>query len=595
MSSSGRKQRKSRRWELRTLDGVTDLSEQLKTLQAQTRLSLLTLRACWSRGLTTLEKIQEFIKPSLASLQDPFSIQDMEKAVARVLLTKEKQQKIRVFADYDVDGTTGAALLGWFFREVGLSFDLRQPDRFKDGYGLNLKAVQQAIEDGVGLLITVDCGITSFEPIQYAKDHGLDLIIVDHHQLDPIKGMPAAFAVINPQRPDCQKGLRNLCGCGLAFYLCRALRSKAKELGWFQSSLDPNLKQHLDLVAIATAADQVSLVGDNRVLISHGLEVLKHTRKPGLKALMEVAGLTQRSIGPSHLAFTLGPRINASGRMDHAGHALNLLLAQDPLEGARLANGIEQLNQERALVQNTIWDQVRLKVDAGLAKGLFKNAVVVSDPTWHEGVVGIVASRVTEQYHKPAIVIAVREDLGKGSVRSYGGKDVLAAVRQCAELLLGFGGHQHAAGLSLKPENIEAFQEAFDQAVEKVSVGMEDPPLLIEGECAIEELADIQTLLELERLAPFGPGNPEPVFKLKAQILERRILKGRHLKLNLAPVGAPEKPVHLEAIWFHAAEQTGLVDHLTRSQSSEWVGVPELNRFRGKITPTLRVRDWRDD
>ncbi len=572
-----------------------------QSLRASTGLADLTIRLCISRGLTSPEEIQEFLTPKLEKLRDPMTIKDMDRAVERLAQAREDGEPVRIFGDYDVDGTTGAALLSWFFRECGFEYEATQPDRFKDGYGLSVKAVQETEEKGFPILVTVDCGITSFDAAEAARDIGIDLIILDHHQVDAVKGIPEAFAVVNPQRPDDESGLKELCGCGVAFYLIRALRAEGRKRGWWPAGKEPNLKKHLDLVVMATAADMVPLVGDNHILVKQGLEVLKTSTKPGVAALLDSAGLMHRDFGPSSLGFAIGPRINASGRMSNASHALELLTTEDRNRAVTLAGDLERMNQERQALQNTIWDEVRLRVEAGLAAGKFRNAILVGDSNWHEGVVGIVASKVTETFRKPAAVIALREDFGKGSVRSYGGKDVLEALRRCSDHLRSFGGHKYAAGLSVELDQFESLAIAFDEAVgslEDSNVG--ERPLLTEGDASIEEL-DFKTLQEIERLGPFGPGNPEPVFVIRAKTIGHSVMKERHLKLSLSTAasdrslnGAPGAvPTVMEAVWFHAAEREETFNAATRGENL-WAATPEINRFRGRATPTLRVKDRRD-
>lgn len=575
-----------------SLSGVR-LEETVRDLAGRTGLSPITVKVCVQRGLRTPEAIQEFLEPKVERLKDPFLIRDMDLAVERIAGARASGERVRIFGDYDVDGTTGAALLSWFFRSLGLAFDARQPDRFKDGYGLNVAAVDHAHEEGVRLLVTVDCGITSFDAAERARDLGIDLIVVDHHQVDPQRGVPPAVAVIDPQRADCESGLKQLCGCGLAFYLARALRAHGREQGWWAAGQEPNLKQHLDLVVMATAADLVPLVGDNHILVRHGMEVLKASRKPGVRALLEVAGVASKSLSPGHLGFVIGPRINASGRMGSASLALELLTTEDPRRGLELAQELERVNAERAEIQNRIWDEVKTRVEAGLAAGKFRHGIVVADAGWHEGVVGIVASRVTETFRKPAAVIALREDFGKGSVRSFAGKDVLAALRESSTQLLGFGGHKHAAGLSVALDQVDAFADRFDQALASIQEDAAARPLIIEGTCSLEDF-DLDTLQQIENLGPFGPGNPEPVFRFRASVLDHRVLKERHLKLNLAPAGATSlRGAVVEAIWFHAADREQEVLDASAGGGSEWAGVPELNRFRGRVTPSIRIRDWR--
>ncbi len=584
--------KKSRRWELRSDLHLTEEGRALiERLSRETGLSPLTVRVCVNRGLKTREAIEGFLQPGLEALKDPFTMMDMSKAVDRLVQARNQNERVRVFGDYDVDGTTGTALLSHFFRDCGYSFDAVQPDRFKDGYGLGVKGVEDAHAAGVVLLVTVDCGITSFDAITKANELGIDVIVLDHHQVDPARGIPAAHAVVNAQRPDCPSGLKELCGCGVAFYLIRALRARGRDLGWWSPQNIPNLKQHLDLVVIATAADMVPLVGDNHILVKQGMDVLKTSRKPGVRALLTEAGLSGRDISPSHLGFTIGPRINASGRMASAGVALEMLVTLDDRRAATLASQIETMNRSRMDVQNEIWDSVKDQVETGLAQGHFKNAVVVGSRDWHEGVVGIVASKVTELYHKPAIVLSIREDHVKGSVRSYGGKDVLEGLRQCAALLLGFGGHKHAAGLSFDESNFSAFVSAFDEAIGNLGV-TEDPPLLTDGEASLEEFT-IQALTEIEKLGPFGVGNPEPLFQVDSQVVRHSILKERHLKMVLTPSADPGRNrSFMEALWFGAAEDDAFVEKITH-EAAQWLAVPEISRFRGKITPQLRVKEAR--
>jgi single-stranded-DNA-specific exonuclease len=571
------------------------LKEAALFLSKTTGLSLVAATVCVNRGIRTSEEVDAFFHPKLESLSHPFRILNLEKSAKRILHSQVSTvtEKIRVFTDYDVDGTTGAALLTWFFRELGFVFDVVQPDRFRDGYGLNVGAVDQAHADGVRLLITVDCGITNFDAAKRARELGMDLIIVDHHLVDPARGIPEAFAVIDPQQSDDPSGLTQLCGCALAFYLCMGIRIEGREMGWFRDRgiPEPKLRGLLDLVVIATAADMVPLVGDNRVLVRHGLQVLRETEKPGLKELMRVAGIEVKSVSPSHLGFSLGPRINASGRMGSAETAYRCLITQNPEEGRVLAVELERVNASRAERQNQIWDQVRDEVQRGVERGSFSHAVVVASENWHEGVVGIVASRVTEFFKKPAVILAIREDgVAKGSVRSYGGYNVLEALHLTKECLLGYGGHRYAAGLSLRKEEVANFVRMYNESIAQLTPGERDHRIKLEARCSLEDL-DERTLGELENLAPFGPGNPEPLFGVEARVEDQRVLKGRHLKLRLAS----EKVKTFEGIWFNAAERlesTRMVEVSAQlKKPCLFAGIPEMNRFMGKKTPTLRIKD----
>jgi len=567
--------------------------EAIAALSRELGLDRLAATVCVNRGLTRVEQVRNFLNPSLNQLSHPFTILDLEKAVDRVLDSQMKAEPefIRVFTDYDVDGTSGAALLTWFFRDLKFRFDVTQPDRFKDGYGLNVGAVERAHEDGVKILMTVDCGITNFDAAEKARELGIELIIIDHHQIDPVRGLPPALAVVDPQRADDPSGLKQLCGCALAFYLCMGIRIKARDRGFFSANglAEPNLKSLLDLVVLATAADMVPLVGDNRVLVTHGLEVLRETQKPGLRAMMETAGIEVKKVSPMSLGFTLGPRINASGRMGSAETAYLALTTRDPDEAMRLARELESINQQRATLQNQIWDEVRETVQKKIEAGKFQHAVVVASENWHEGVVGIVASKVTDHFKRPAIVLAVREDgIAKGSVRSYGGYNVLEALHLSKHFLKGYGGHKYAAGLSLSPDDVEAFADHYDAEVAKLESSRSKGELHLEGEILPHEMTP-KALEELERLAPFGPGNPEPLFSLVTAVDSQSVLKGRHLKLKLS------KTPPIEGIWFNAAERleyTQLVEKSAqRKNLCVFAGIPELNRFMGRTTPTLRIKD----
>lgn len=583
------KEKKQREWKLRTdsTQRIREKPEFLELLRV-TGLSPVTLQVCWNRGLRTAESIREFFSPRFENIQSPFTIRDMSLAVDRVIEAYKQKEKVRIFGDYDVDGTCGAALLFRVLSAFGINVDAKQPDRFKDGYGLNASAIDEAVSDGVQLMITVDCGISSYAAIENANAKRLPVIVMDHHQIDQSRGLPDAYAILNPQRSDCESGLKQLCGAGVAFYFCMALRSRFRELGLLgDASQLPNLKQHLDLVTIATAADQVPLTGVNRVFVKQGLDILKHSTKPGVKALMEVTGLTKRDLSPGHLGFTLGPRINASGRLSSAKSALDLLTTDSPEMAYRLAREIENLNDERTHLQNEIWDQVQIQIDQGIKDGKFQHGILVGSPDWHEGVIGIVASRVCDKYHRPCGVVSMREDYAKGSARTFSGKDVLSALTQCSDLLLGFGGHRHAAGFSLKNENLEALQLAFDDACSRLIADDTKGALIVEGEAGLEEFSE-KTLEQLEQMAPFGNGNPEPVFVITAQVKNKRVMKERHLKLELSPVGSVTKQ-SMEAVWFHQADIP--TDSLNESGNASFAGVPELNRFLGRSTPNFRIKD----
>lgn len=566
------------------------------SLSESAGISLMAATFCVNRGLNTAEDVKVFLNPRLENLTHPFKILNLEKAARRIFESQNKvnPEKIRVFTDYDVDGTSGAALLTWFFRDLKFNFSVKQPDRFKDGYGLNVGAVEEAHEDGVKILITVDCGITNFDAAIRAQELGIELMIVDHHLIDPVRGLPPAFAVIDPHQEGDTSGLKQLCGCALGFYLCLGIRSMAREVKYFESRAipEPNMKSLLDLVVIATAADMVPLTGDNRILVKHGLDVLKDTQKPGLKALCDHAGFSNKTMNASSLGFSIGPRINASGRMGSAETALKVLTSQDPIESHQLAQELEEINKSRADLQNQIWDEVRAQVTEGIEKGKYTHAVVVASENWHEGVVGIVASKVTDHFKRPAIVLAIREDgIAKGSVRSYAGYNVLEALHLTKDHLAGYGGHKFAAGLSLKQSGLDAFVSAYNAAMSTLTPTKKEETYELEGEFPVADFTP-KALEEIEKFAPYGIGNPEPLFAVSASVEEQRVLKGRHLKLKLGSLLKSAKGI--EGIWFNAAERLEITELLEKSAQHRKVclfaGFPELNRYLGRVTPTLRIK-----
>jgi len=561
----------------------------LRSMREIFKLPDFVLKLCFLRGIREEETLSDFLKPALERLGDPMAMIDMDKAVDCVGHALERNELIWVLGDYDVDGTSGASLLTWVLRDLQANFKVFQPDRFLDGYGLNLPFIERAIQAKAKVLITVDCGITSIVPIDRAEAAGLSVVVLDHHAVDPAQGIPKGTAIVDAHRPDCQSGYKELCGCGVAFFFARALRKWLGERDYFRDRKAPNLKQHLDLVSLATAADIVPLIGQNHILVRHGMELLTHSKKPGFMKLLEVSGLMQRtSMSPSSLGFALAPRINASGRMEHASIALELLTTEDAGRANELGGKVEALNLERQEVQNRIWDEVRQKAQEGIARGAFPHAIVLASENWHEGVVGIVASRVVEAFHKPAVVISVRDGHAKGSVRSALGKDVLEGLRSCRDLLAGFGGHKHAAGLSLKPEQIDAFCQSYNAAMSNLPAELKEPTLKYDAWSSLSELS-LEAVSQLEKLGPFGPGNPEPVFLLEARAVTFKSLKFRHLKLELA---AGDSSHALSAIWFGVLEKKHFSEAVLR-RNSLWAITPEVNRFRGQHSIQLRVKDWK--
>ncbi|MCE9624407.1 MAG: single-stranded-DNA-specific exonuclease RecJ [Deltaproteobacteria bacterium] len=548
-----------------------------RSLEAKHGVSTILSRLLVQRKITEDGQIEKFLRPSLAHLPDPSLLLGMEKAVARIVAAIRDREKIVVYGDYDVDGTTSTALLTEFFRDVGANVDYYIPHRLREGYSLNVEALKKIREGGARVVITVDNGISAVAEAQAARELGLDLIITDHHEVPP--QLPDAFAILNPKQVGDEFPGKELAGVGVAFYLLIALRKALREAGLL-SDQEPNLRQALDLVAVGTVADMAPLVGVNRILVNEGLKVLSRTSRPGFRALKEVAGV-EDEVTADQVGFRLGPRINAVGRLDDASFGVKLLLSRNDAEAMELSRRLDRANAERQDLEDDIVVQALAKVEVdGLA--LRRRSLVLFHEDWHPGVVGIVASRLVEKYYLPSIVLS-RDKAGlKGSARSIRNLNLVETLRDCAGLLTKFGGHFYAAGLSLEENNLGAFSEAFDVAV-RSRLKDEDfqPSLKLDVESELD-LIHPEMLEEIRRLQPFGLGNPEPVLLLKGvTVRESRIVGENHLKMRVG-----EGSVQFGAIGFRLADKLPPL-----SSQVDLACVPGWNEWNGSKNIQLRVID----
>jgi single-stranded-DNA-specific exonuclease len=502
-------------------------------LAAALQIRPLAARLMANRGITTIEGGREFLTPSLQRLYDPFLMRGMSEATDRLIRGIRSHEPIVIYGDYDVDGITATAVLSWFFRDIGVPAPYYLPHRMREGYGLNAEAVRKLAEQGTRILITVDCGITGHEEVQLARRLGLDVIVTDHHQVPPT--LPDAVAVLNPHQPECAYPGKELSGVGVAFKLVMALRSRLRqESGWVGRL--PNLRQHLDLVALGTIADIAPLLGENRILVRHGLLELTHSQKLGLQTLKRVTHIAEQEIGPRHVGFTLAPRLNAAGRLAAAKAGVELLLSDDAGRAEKLAHYLDAVNRERQMVQAQIYAEAKAVIEA---EGGVDNrwAIVLASEGWHPGVVGIVASKLVEEYGRPTVLIGLEGETGKGSGRSIATFHLYNALVACQELLSGFGGHEHAAGLRIQREQVPRFQEALNRVAQERLTAADCAPLLaIDAEVRLEEIDD--PFLEfITRLEPFGEGNPQPLLLARGvAVVGAPTLVGKeqqHLRLTL--------------------------------------------------------------
>jgi len=529
-----------------------------------------------ARGITTFDQAREFFRPSLADLHDPFLMDGMDRAVERSLRAVEQGEPIAIYGDYDVDGTSSAAMLTLYFRSLGANVRYYIPDRFTEGYGVSTVGIDRLVAEGVKLIITIDCGITAVEQVLYARERGVDVIICDHHE--PGSSLPEAYAVLDPIKGGCNYPFKHLSGCGVGFKLIQGI---AQHLG----DTTP-VYEYLDFVAIAAAADIVPLVGENRVLVSHGLRKLNDSPRPGIRGLLECAGMRKSSLGTSNIVFGLAPRINAAGRLGDAGRAVEMMIEEDEVRAFQLAQELETQNRERRLIDEETFQQATLQAEQMVAAGPVRSLVLYS-PHWHAGVIGIVASRIVERFYLPTVLLTDLDGTAKGSARSIKDFDIHTALKKCERHIEQFGGHKYAAGLSIRTSEIDAFRASLnDYALTTISDEMLTPQLMVDAEAELDELTPRFFHL-ISQFAPFGPHNSRPHFMTRGvEVVGHPRVVGRdHLKFRVRN-GAG----FLEAIAF------GLGGRSAEMRSGTTIDIVfnvEQNEYRGAVTPQLRVLDFR--
>ncbi len=477
-------------------------TEAAKALAKETGINPVLCKLLLERGITSAAEAKRFFRPQLSELHDPFLMKDMSIAVERLNQAMGKKERILVYGDYDVDGTTAVALVYKFLQQFYSNIDYYIPDRYNEGYGVSVKGVDYAYETGVKLIIVLDCGIKAVEEIAYAKEKGIDFIICDHHVPDDV--LPPAVAILNAKRPDATYPYEHLSGCGVGFKFMQAFA--------LNNGIEFNQRTPLlDLVAVSVASDIVPIMGENRVLTYHGLKQLNSNPSVGLKAIIDICGLSEKEITVGDIVFKIGPRINASGRIQNGKEAVELLIEKDFSSALEKANLINQYNETRKDLDKTMTEEANHIVDSleGLAD---RRTIVIYNEAWHKGVIGIVASRLTEIYYRPAVVLTRTDNLATGSARSVSGFDVYKAIENCRDLLENFGGHTYAAGLSMKVENVEEFTHRFETYVSE-HILPEQTSAVIDIDAEID-FRDITPKFhaDLKKFNPFGPDNHKPVF-----------------------------------------------------------------------------------
>jgi single-stranded-DNA-specific exonuclease len=582
-------------------------------LAEQTGLHPLIARLLANRSITVPSAAQTFLACDLTALSDPALFIQMDKAVSRIRAAIASRSKIVIFGDYDVDGVTGTSLLYLVLKDLGADVRCYIPDRLTEGYGLNSHALQKIKAEGAGLVITVDCGIGNPRQAELARSLGLDLIITDHHELidpksefhkpkgskagsewgiqNPDSGflLPAAYAILHPgliaqETPaSVRSAVGVLTGVGVAFKLAQALMELHSD--------DVGLLRYLDLVTLGTLADVGRITGENRVLVKHGLQMLSSdrvTQRPGVAALKQVAGLNGKAIGAGAVGFTLAPRINASGRLENADTSFRLLTTSSPEEALKLASALDVVNKERQSVEEAILEEARrlcLQIDMS-AMG----ALILSSGQWHPGVIGIVASRIVEQFYRPTALISIKDGVGKGSARSIPGFDLYHGLVECADLLMAFGGHTYAAGFTIAEENIPQFREKLSCLVQQ-KLGSQGSVRRLTVDSAVTlDVLTVNLMHEIEKLAPFGQGNPEPKLGARGlEVVSAKIVGKNHLKLRLKQ----QNGAALDAIAFNGGSLLG--KQVKDGARLAAVFTPRLNAWNGKTAVELEIQDLKTE
>ena len=563
-------------WNIRRLTAQEETLQQ--QLERELNISSAAARMLVVRNIQSAEEARQFIRPSLDKLHDPFLMKDMDKAVERLHQALTQDEKILIYGDYDVDGTTAVAVMYRFLSSLTSRLDYYIPDRYNEGYGVSAQGIDYAAEQGCSLIITLDCGIKAVEKVAYAKSKGIDVIVCDHHT--PGDELPATVAVLNMKRDDCPYPYKDLSGCGVGFKLAQAYTQQ------YDLPFD-NLVPLLQLLAMSIASDIVPITGENRILAHYGIKQINQAPFAGISAVIDVAGIEAKKLTINELVYKLGPRINACGRMKSGRAAVELLLTDDATFARQQAEEVNQHNEERrdCDTETTKEALAMLEEDATFAQ---RRSTVVYAPHWHKGVVGIVASRLTETYYRPTIVLTAGEDgIISGSARSVGGFDIYAAIDSCLDLLTNFGGHKYAAGLSMHIDNLPTFCERFEHYVAThIREDQLQPTLLVEAEL---ELADITPAFYnvIRYLEPFGPGNPRPLFATRNLINHRdtRVVgkTGEHLRLDVT-----DRAYAITGIAFGRAE---MAQHIQNGNPVDICYELDENTFNNRTTIQMMVQD----
>ncbi|MCX6601100.1 MAG: single-stranded-DNA-specific exonuclease RecJ [bacterium] len=552
--------------------------EEIERLSRESRIPYTIARILINRGIETPEQVERFFNPSNTHLHDPFLMRDMEPAVERIVKALGRRERIAIYGDYDVDGITAASMLYLFLKDLGGDVVPYIPNRQNEGYGISETGILELGKGGAGLIVSVDCGITSIAEARIARAHGIDLIISDHHE--PGDLLPEALALCDPKREGCEYPFKELSGVGVAYKIAQGIAQRLNLEAEYT-------EKYMDLVALGSAADIVPLVDENRVFVKLGLEKINNQPEVGLASLIETAGIKAGKIEVGDIVFGIAPRINAVGRLGSALRAVKLLTTRDRSFSREVAGVLEEENRRRKDIDNTTLEEALAEIERTMDP-FDARSIVLSREGWHPGVIGIVASRLIERYYRPTVMITIENGQGKGSARAIAKFDIYQALKACSDLLLQFGGHKYAAGLTIAAENIPAFKERFEQVCREI-IPEEDlvPKIKIESEISLDEITG-EVVGSLKRFAPFGPKNNRPNFFSRGlEVLDvPRIVGSNHLKFRAGQGG-----VSFDAIGFNLGQYLGRVNN--GSRTIEMVYAVEENEYNGRKSVQLRIKDLR--
>ena len=558
-----------KKWHLKEIDSLT-----IEKLNSELNITSLFSRLLINRGVLCQKDAKDFFLPTLEKLPNPNLMYGIKKSVERIIQAVGKNEKIVIYGDFDCDGITSTAILYNFLFSIGADVKAYNPDRLEEGYGINFDSIDKLVSEGYKLFITTDCGISENQVIEDSKKFSIDFIITDHHTI-PEK-LPDAYSIINPKLKDCKYPFKEICAAGVVFNLIVALRSSLRENGFFNDKIEPNLARYLDLVSIGTVADSMPIIGVNRIFVFNGLKEIKNTSRKGLKHLISKQ---KEKFSIRDISFDIAPKINAAGRVGKASNAVSLLTSDDDVEVERLAGIIQSNNQVRQQIQEKVFNEAEKLAEIKLQKDPDKSSLVLFSQDWHPGVLGIIASRIVKKYGLPCVILSSKDSIAKGSLRTANELNLYRVLEQCSNILIQFGGHSAAAGVTIYEDKIKEFENKFESIISNYDFEAGEP-LEIDSLVKFSEI-NIDLISDIEKMEPFGKGNPYPIFVSKnVKIESKRVLKDKHLEMYLN-----QDNFKMRAIWFNFNKSSSDMENI------DIVFTLQRDSFRGNNNINLNIID----